>query len=186
MFHVIEPPDHSFYSALINPFLKGLQDYPRLYNSFQRLHDATFLLVEDEPGIVYGGAMLLKQRTSVSHLVFRKSLLNFFPLEKEVFIGTVFLRLDKNISQEKFGDITKRFYRALYEDLVALSVKEDVKFFCLILTSAEQATTKIMGGWDYLFEYREEKSSNDLSYTILSLNGKKEAPLLYKKGRSLL
>lgn len=173
MFHLIEPKEQPLYLDLILPFLRTLAANQtanqKTYDPFKDLRKATFLLTKKENKTFTGGALLFKQ--PIENLppeleeVFRIS----YPHMREVWTGTISLQVESNITGHDFETVCKIFYRALYEDLIAFSIKENFFFLCLTLEPFEQLSIDMQGYWSYALEVKPPPSSNALFHGILTL-----------------
>lgn len=171
MFNVIEPQEHLLYKSSIDLFLQELHIAVGLKND-QDLTHATYVLLEEKIEGIEGGILLLKQPLEVSSKEVRSYLRALCPQYtpySEIWTGRIAFRFSKDISGWDYEKISTLLYCALYEDLVAFSVKENTPFFYLTLPLVEHLSIDMLGFWPYLLKVSPHESLDGLFHGILSL-----------------
>jgi hypothetical protein len=79
--------------------------------------------------------------------------------------------VDKEISGWDYEKISKQVYGALYEDLVAFGVKEDISALYLTMPLVEHLSINLLGFWHFKLEQKPRESRDGLFHGLLSLNG---------------
>jgi hypothetical protein len=182
MFKTIHPNEHESNRDLIDPFLKKLKaSKPSLGNNFSDISNATFILAEENPDRIGGGAVLLKKKEETLHPQIRERLDAFVSPDQHVWFGTVALNLRHDISGQDFVRFSKLFYRELYEALMVFGRQEKTAFLCLRLPASEHLTTDILEYWPYVMSIRPKESGDGFFHSVLALTGTRNETTLFWK-----
>ena len=171
MFNVINPCEHHLYKSSIYSFLQDLHTAMSL-EQIQDLTNAVYVLIGGEVKEFQGGMLLLKQPLETVPPEIGTYLRALCPQYKsctEIWTGRVAFQVSQDISGGDYERLSKLLYRALYQDLVAFSIKENTPFLCLTLPLVEHLSIDMLGLWPYLLKVSPHESSDGLFHGILSL-----------------
>lgn len=175
MFYFIEPQEHHFYQSNITQFIKDLQDAAIIGQPYD-ISQATFLLVTEDVEGISGGVLLLKQSINLLSPEIRKRLRERYPHLQDIWTGAILFQMDEALTGRAFEKACKALYRALYEDLIVFSIKENAPLLCLTMPLIEHLSIEVLGLWPCVLDIRSS-SSNGLFHKVLQLPGTPQKPV---------
>ena len=167
MFKIVYPTQHCFYKARIDLFLEFVSSsIPSLHLKREHLSQAIFFLAEQEPGDVYGGAILYPvPPQDLSGSVLSSDIWQVVPC----------LLSDHKIitSAPDSQKAIKNFYKNLFGHIHSFAKERGISFSCLALGSCEydqlQASLPLLDSRNsYKIDFLPRSSSQEFSEGILS------------------
>lgn len=170
MFIIIRPRHHRKYRYLIYPFLKELNNRSSaLSHEFLKIRDAVFVLAQEDPDRINGGAVFFQRDIDSLHPKLKEQLASSLKDIEKIWIGTIALELKPGIVGQDFECFSKIFYENLFETFLKFGSKENISFLCLTLPPCEHIITDLMECWPYVIKVHPKESEDGLYHNILAL-----------------
>jgi hypothetical protein len=169
MFMTIEPKDHHFHRLLLNSFLELIKKNSVLSHSFQNHKEATFINFQDKKKMIFGGALLLKQKVTALHKKIGERITKLASKKGEIWTCTLCLQLENDKYPADFESVCETIYRDIYKKLAEFGIQKKIDYLCMVLEPGEHLCTEAIGAWPYVFELSSRDSLDNLFHGILSL-----------------
>ena len=187
MFKIITPSEQRYYPDLTSCFMKKLRSRNATFcESYSDFANAIYILAQENPGRVNGGAIFFQRKEKTLHPLVRERLDAYLGPEQDIWIGSLILELKSDLSGQDYECFCKLFYRYLYEALVTFGAKEKTSFLCLNLLPPEHFETDLLNFWPYVLTIRPKDSEDGHFHSILALTGHRNETARFWKSLDML